>query len=165
MASSGRSRAVAAVWPQVDPQWIEDRFWVWIHYTATKLGRGELFEVLDVCGHLRTDVLGPLLLAGAGAQPNGVRRIEAAVPDSVEGLRATVAPYDGPGAAAALHAAILEYRALRDAGQPIERRNSAEAAAVAYLTEVAGAVERRGACDAGAYREQGINRRARAFLG
>lgn len=22
-------------------QWIEDRFWVWVHYCATKLGRGE----------------------------------------------------------------------------------------------------------------------------
>ncbi|MER7057532.1 MULTISPECIES: hypothetical protein [unclassified Streptomyces] len=28
-----------------DLQWIEDRFWIWVHYGATKLGRGELFEV------------------------------------------------------------------------------------------------------------------------
>jgi len=138
-----------AVYPQPDPQWIEDRFWVWIHYAATKLGRGELFEVLDVCGHLRTHVLGPLLLAGAGAQPNGVRRVEAAVPASVERLRATVAPYDAAGAAAALHAAIREYRALRDAGPPVERPTAVEAAAVAYLAEVAAEVERVGDCQTG----------------
>jgi hypothetical protein len=138
-----------ALYPQPDLQWIEDRFWVWIHYAATKLGRGELFEVLDVCGHLRTQVLGPLLLAGAGAQPNGVRRIEAAVPAAIERLRATVAPYDAPGGAAALHAAIREYRALRDGGQPVERRNAVEAAAVTYLTEVAAEVERQADCDTG----------------
>jgi hypothetical protein len=138
-----------ALYPQPDPQWIEDRFWVWIHYAATKLGRGELFEVLDVCGHLRRQVLGPLLLAGAGAQPNGVRRIEVAVPDSVDRLRATVAAYDALGAAAALHAAIREYRALRDAGDPVERRRDAEAAAVAYLAEVAAGVDGQGDCDTG----------------
>ena len=35
------------VWPQPDLQWIEDRFWVWVHYMATKIGRGELFECLS----------------------------------------------------------------------------------------------------------------------
>jgi len=29
-----------AEWPSVDYQWIEDRFWTWVHYTATKRARG-----------------------------------------------------------------------------------------------------------------------------
>jgi hypothetical protein len=33
-------RRAAAAWPRTDPQWIEDRIWVWLHYGAAKLGRG-----------------------------------------------------------------------------------------------------------------------------
>ncbi|EMY71326.1 hypothetical protein [Leptospira vanthielii] len=36
-----------AIWPNLNFQWIEDRFWVWIHYAATELGRGEFFEAID----------------------------------------------------------------------------------------------------------------------
>jgi len=36
-------------WPMVDYQWIEDRFWTWIHYAVCKLGRGENFEAFDFC--------------------------------------------------------------------------------------------------------------------
>jgi predicted nucleotidyltransferase len=28
-------------WPKLDYQWVEDRFWTWIHYAALKLGRGD----------------------------------------------------------------------------------------------------------------------------
>src|SRR4051794_24456776 len=61
----------AAVWPAPDPQWLEDRFWVWVHYCATKIGRGELFECLDGLGMIRGLVLGPLLAVRAGARPQG----------------------------------------------------------------------------------------------
>ena len=27
-------------YPQPDPQWIEDRFWIWVHYGATKIAVG-----------------------------------------------------------------------------------------------------------------------------
>lgn len=27
-------------YPPIDLQWIEDRFWVWVHYCAARLGRG-----------------------------------------------------------------------------------------------------------------------------
>jgi hypothetical protein len=37
MTVSGRGR---------DAQWYEDRAWVWLHYVATKLLRGELFEAI-----------------------------------------------------------------------------------------------------------------------
>lgn len=30
--------------PLPDYQWIEDRFWTWVHYSLLKIGRGEYFE-------------------------------------------------------------------------------------------------------------------------
>jgi hypothetical protein len=51
---------VKAVYPQPQLQWIEDRFWVWVHYIAVKIARGELFEAIDSLGFVRARVLGPL---------------------------------------------------------------------------------------------------------
>lgn len=28
-------------------QWIEDRFWVWVHWGAAKIGRNEIFEAIE----------------------------------------------------------------------------------------------------------------------
>src|SRR5256885_4988237 len=61
-------------------QWIEDRFWVWVHYIAVKIARGELFEAIDALEFVRARVLGPLILSEAGGQPNGVRRVEQTAP-------------------------------------------------------------------------------------
>jgi len=33
--------ATKAEFPMPDYQWIEDRFWTWIHYALLKIGRGE----------------------------------------------------------------------------------------------------------------------------
>jgi hypothetical protein len=123
-----------AAYPQPDRQWIEDRFWVWIHYAALKIGRGELFEALDFLGFLRGRVFGPLLLARAGGLPNGVRRIEELAPDSIAALRETVAAYDRADCGRALTAAIALYRELRE-GHPIARRGAAEAEAVRFLDQ------------------------------
>jgi len=64
----------SAVYPLPRLQWIEDRFWVWVHYIATKIARGELFEAIDALEFVRARVLGPLILTEAGAQPNGFAR-------------------------------------------------------------------------------------------
>ncbi|MBI2206762.1 MAG: hypothetical protein HYU41_23240 [Candidatus Rokubacteria bacterium] len=48
-------------------QWIEDRFWVRMHYIAAKIARGELFEAIDGLVFVRSRVLGPLILSEAGA--------------------------------------------------------------------------------------------------
>lgn len=48
-----------AVWPQPDFQWIEDRFWTWVHYACLKIGRGELMEAFDFLSFLRMTVLSP----------------------------------------------------------------------------------------------------------
>jgi hypothetical protein len=79
-----------ARYPQPDRQWIEDRFWIWIHYGASKIGRGKLFEAIDFVGFLRGRVLGPLILLRAGHRPSGVRRLEQVAPRDAERLGATL---------------------------------------------------------------------------
>src|SRR2546427_9789326 len=82
-----------AEYPQPDFQWIEDRFWVWVHYTITKIARGELFEALDALAVIRRRVLGPLILLAAGARPDRVRRLEAVAPALVPRLSSAVVTY------------------------------------------------------------------------
>ena len=65
-----------ANWPSPDAQWIEDRFWPWVHYITTKIGRGELFECVFGFAYLRDVVFGPMLAAQAGRRPQGARRLE-----------------------------------------------------------------------------------------
>ncbi len=65
-----------ATWPELDFQWIEDRFWTWIHYTALKIGRGELFEALDCISFLRTHVISPLMQVKNGQLPRALRKVE-----------------------------------------------------------------------------------------
>ncbi|MFL5492863.1 MAG: hypothetical protein ACJ8DC_00615 [Gemmatimonadales bacterium] len=146
----GVDRALArgkAEYPSPDRQWLEDRFWVWIHYGAARLGRGEIFETLDMLAFLRGRVLGPMALEAAGARPTGVRRIESAAPETTIRLREVVAGYDPADCARALRAATSLYRDLR-AQRPapgLVSRGGAEAAALEYLAEV----EAKLACDDG----------------
>jgi hypothetical protein len=138
----GRLSAVlateAAAYPVPDLQWIEDRIWPWVHYLAGKIARGELFEAIDGLGFVRARVLSPLLLQLHGAQPNGVRRFEAAVPGYVGALAATLAEHDAYSCARALRATIALYREVRDraAKTSLVRRSAAEAAACAFFESV-----------------------------
>jgi hypothetical protein len=127
-------------YPQPDLQWIEDRFWTWVHYTATKIGRGELLECCDALGTMRAKVLGPLALRLAGARPSGVRRIETLAPRWAATLRATVSSCDAADCMRALRATIGAYRELREAdgSSDLIRRAAAEREAVAYLEEIPG---------------------------
>lgn len=133
----GRLSAVlregAAHYPSPDPQWIEDRFWVWVHYAAGKIGRGELFEALEFLSFLRMNVLGPLGLQRLGLRPAGVRRLEADAPALAEELKATVARHDARSLLAAVRACIAIYQRLRG---EVEFRDAAEAAALDYLDEI-----------------------------
>ncbi|GAA1592132.1 hypothetical protein GCM10009804_55570 [Kribbella hippodromi] len=127
----------AAEWPQVDPQWIEDRVWVWVHYTAVKIERGELFEAIDALGMIRSAALAPLAAYGRTSRPAGVRRLETLAPELVPELRATVAIADREDCWRALNASVDVYRTVRDrAGAPVVRRTEAEDAAVAYVRVV-----------------------------
>lgn len=116
-----------------DEQWIEDRFWTWVHYGAGKIGRGELFEAVDFLAFLRFAALGPLALHRAGARPTGVRKIETAAPEFSCELAKTIARYDAADCARSLRECVRLYRQLRGS----VTFNSAEAAAVEYLERVA----------------------------
>jgi len=119
-----------AVYPAPDARWVERRFWVWVHYTATKIGRGELFDALHSLDYLRCVVLGPLGLQQAGARPSGVRRIETAAPELARRMQATVARYDAADCLRALRASVDVYRWLRvEAVEP----SPVERAVLSYL--------------------------------
>jgi len=121
-----------AEFPTRSPQWIEDRFWIWVHYAATKIARGELFEAIDFLSFLRGAVLGPLALARAGARPTGVRKIETTAPAFAVELQRTIAAYDVADCLRALRACVELYRSLTPRTSP-ER---VEVAAMEYLAEV-----------------------------
>ncbi|WP_420449319.1 hypothetical protein [Candidatus Palauibacter sp.] len=105
-----------ARYPSADPAWIEARFWIWAHYIADKIERGEIFEGLDGLGMLRAHVLSPLAFLGAGLDATGVRRIEDRLPAFATDLEQTVGGADSAASAAALEAAIELYTELREAG-------------------------------------------------
>ena len=127
-----------AAYPAPDLQWIEDRWWVWVHYAASKIGRGELLEAVDFLGALRRFALGPLALQLGEARPDGVRRIERLPPDAVSSLVATVAGCDASSCYRALSMAIALYRHQRAAlgASSLVCRSAAEAESVAYLEAV-----------------------------
>lgn len=121
-----------ARFPEPDPAWIEARFWIWMHYGAGKIGRGELFEAIDFIAYIRSTVLGPLALRRAGARPQGVRRIETQDSAFARALEATVARHEACDCLRALEACIDLYCGLR--GVPANA--AAEAAVRTYVTEI-----------------------------
>ncbi len=101
--------------PEVNLQWIEDRFWIWVHYAALKIGRGELFEALDFLSFLRLSVFGPLLQLKNGQLPKGVRKVEFNFSkEDQESLISTVSNYDRIGILTAVKNAIKLYHDLRN---------------------------------------------------
>ncbi len=123
--------------PDLDPQWIEDRFWIWVHYGATKLGRGELFELVDILNFIRSTVLGPLILAQNGQLPRGVRRLEQHVPAAIAELEETVPMHSSESCYRSLQASIRIYRRLRGhAANLAAHREDAEKASTAFLDQV-----------------------------
>lgn len=125
--------------PHLDLQWVEDRFWTWIHYGAQRLGRGELFETISTLALLREHALGPMENAYAGKTPRGVRRLEMlGNPRALDELRATVAAYNPRSCEQALKAAAKMYVGLRetlDKGT-LKRNRRAEVASLRYLHEI-----------------------------
>ena len=132
------TRETQAAWPDPDLQWIEDRFWIWIHYGAAKLGRGELFECMNMLTYLRSAVFGPLLAVIHGQRPQGVRRLELYAAEAVPALEATVGDHTFTGCRSALNASIDLYRDLRrQVGTPLlVERSEGEHAVLAYLDEL-----------------------------
>lgn len=127
-----------AKYPEPDMQWIEDRFWVWVHYVAGKIGRRELFEAIESLSFLRQNVLGPLILIKEGRLPRGVRKIETDAPAYLPGLKETLAAHSAHSCAGALKAAVGLYNELREALAPpsLIRRTEAEKYSKEYLEEI-----------------------------
>ena len=100
--------------PYPDYQWIEDRFWLWIHYILLKIGRGEYFETIETFSFLRTVILGPLLHIKNGNLPRGVRNVETQLSkaDLIE-LKKTLAFYDKQSLIRCLDASVNIYKELR----------------------------------------------------
>jgi len=138
---SAMLRTQEAAFPMPDLQWIEERFWPWVHYTTTKIGRGETFEIMDCFAFLRGRVLGPLALMEAGAQPAGVRKIETRAPARAQELWKTLpASYNSQGYIDSLYAVVDLYRSLREAlrTEDLKVQREAERVALQYLADVAG---------------------------
>ncbi|MBW4687912.1 MAG: nucleotidyltransferase domain-containing protein [Komarekiella atlantica HA4396-MV6] len=126
-------------YPPLDLQWIEDRFWVWVHYVATKLGRGELFEAIDFLSYIRGQVLAPLAKIQAGKRPRGVRNLETELPHLLADFRQTIPmKHDSLEIAKALQHSIYLYRQFREAlDKPyLVVHSSAEKASMQYLQTV-----------------------------
>jgi len=125
-------------YPMPDLQWIEDRFWVWIHYVAGKIGRGELLEAYDNLSFLRLNVLGPMALMAVGARPSGVRKIEKHARDYLSDLLNTLANYQPLSCAQALRATVKLYLVLRNKleDKTLVKHIKVEKAVMLYLDEI-----------------------------
>ena len=104
-------------WPNRSAQWFEDRAWVWLHYCATKVLRGELYEAIGMLAFFREQVLGPMFHRKAGRSQRGVRRIEQDACAALA-LTETVAALDRESALLALETSIVLYIALRQVDPP-----------------------------------------------
>jgi hypothetical protein len=132
-------KSTKAAWPPLDLQWIEDRIWTWVHYIASKAGRGEYFECIDGLGFIRLKVIAPLLQVKNKSLPRGLRKAETklGLPD-VENLKITLANYNRDSILKALDNTVSVYRGLRKKIFPpeIQLQSRAEQKSMAYLKEV-----------------------------
>jgi hypothetical protein len=128
-----------AMFPYPDFQWIEDRLWVWVHYAAAKIGRGEIIETLTFLSFIQQTVLGPLALMKNGELPKGVRKLEILLPESdLRSIESTIsAAKDKASCLWALQNVVKYYTELRDAVIPptIIRNVKAEKAVMDYVSK------------------------------
>lgn len=103
----------SAQWPDMTSEWFESRAWIWLHYAAVKLGRGELFEAIGMLSFFREQVLGPMLCRRANLPQRGVRRIEFHGLDPDGLLASTLATHDRDSVSIAIRKAIDAYITLR----------------------------------------------------
>ena len=116
----------------------EDRFWVWIHYGATKIGRGEIFETIEFISSLRQMVIGPLILMKNGELPRGVRKIEFVAPESISLLKDTIPSYSIESCIKSLKVIIQMYLKLRECfiTEDFIKRVEAEKCSINYLKKI-----------------------------
>ncbi|SHE98615.1 aminoglycoside 6-adenylyltransferase [Flavisolibacter ginsengisoli] len=125
--------------PYPDYQWIEDRFWIWIHYALLKIGRGEYLEAYDFFGFLRMVVFGPLLHIKNENLPRGVRKVETSLQeDDLKRLLDTIPTYDVSGLLCGLRSAVELYRQLRQSlfGTNVLLHQQAEKKVMEYFEHI-----------------------------
>jgi predicted nucleotidyltransferase len=127
-----------AVYPFPNLQWIEDRFWVWVHYVATKLARGEIFEAIETISFIRTTVLGPLSLMKNGCLPRGMRYIERDAKEELPILIKTISAHKAEDCGVALKSVITLYQRLREyhSTPELHWRKEAEQQSRRYLDDI-----------------------------
>lgn len=136
---SGMLKSSNAKWPYPDYQWIEDRFWTWVHYAALKLGRGEDFEALDFLSYIRSTVLAPLLQIKNRNLPRGLRKVESRLAATdLNALKSTIAGYDAAFLFTALENSVRLYQQLRDDlfDDKIQLHTEVEKKVILYLHEI-----------------------------
>lgn len=129
-------RQSTAQYPPFDFQWAEDRFWIWAHYAALKLGRGEFFEAIDFLAYVRNAVLGPMLHLKNSQLPRGVRRAETSFgATELTQLRKTVATHDRAVLLSSLWEVMYLYESLRDVLAPatFQKNSAAQLAVTRYV--------------------------------
>ena len=134
-AADIEARLDAAIihWPERSPEWFEQRAWVWLHYGAAKLGRGELFEAMGMLAFFRDQVLGPMFHRRAGRPQRGIRRMEMLDDAASELLARTTATHDAGSIREALSAAASLYLDLRGDEPPAEVVSRMPELLLAYL--------------------------------
>ncbi len=128
-----------AVFPYPDYQWIEDRFWTWVHYALLKIGRGEYLEAFDFSGFLRMVVFGPLLHIKNGNLPRGVRKVETELPiEDFQALQSTIPAYDQASLLTGLKNSVELYRRLRASlfDTTVELKTVTENRVMQYFEEI-----------------------------
>ena len=130
-----------SAFPHPDYQWIEDRFWIWVHYALLKIGRGECLEALDFLGFLRMTVFGPLLHIKNGNLPRGVRKAETELAkDDLLDLQQTIPSYDRRSLLHSMRHSVSLYRRLRKKlfGEEIVVREEVEESVMRFFDEIEG---------------------------
>ena len=125
--------------PHPDHQWVEDRFWTWVHYALLKIGRGEYMEAHDFLAFLRMVVFGPLLHIKNNNLPRGVRKVETTIAaEDFNQLQQTLAANNKASLLSALEQSVQLYRSLRNelfsAGTVLQQQT--EAAVMRYFEEI-----------------------------
>ncbi len=123
----------------MDYQWIEDRFWTWVHYIASKVSRGEYFECLDGLGFIRAKVIAPLSQVKNKKLPRGLRKVETELNLSdLENLKITLAQYNRASIIKALDNTVSVYKSLRRKLYPdtIQLQTLAEKKSIEYFKKI-----------------------------
>lgn len=122
--------------PHPDYQWIEDRFWIWVHYILLKIGRGEYLEAFDFFSFLRSKVFGPLLHIKNVNLPREVRRVETDLEkEDMDMLKRTIPQYNRESLLDRLRNAVSLYRHLRNSlfEKSVQRQQRTEERVMKYF--------------------------------